>query len=53
MLLLQEERKKIDIEEAKIQAQKRKEAIERAKQQQYYETDRVKGFHVSFTKKLI
>jgi len=41
----EEERKKIDIEEAKIQAQKRKEAIERAKQQQYYETDRVKGFH--------
>lgn len=41
----EEERKKIDIEEAKIQAEKRKKAIDLAKQQQYYETDRVKGFH--------
>lgn len=38
----------IDIEEAKYQAQKRKEAIERAKTLQYYKTDRVKGFHVCF-----
>lgn len=37
----------IDIEEAKYQAQKRKEAIERAKTLQYYKTDRVKGYHVS------
>ncbi|PIK47137.1 putative coiled-coil domain-containing protein [Apostichopus japonicus] len=36
---------KIDIEEAKFQAQKRKEAIEKAKTLQYYQTDRVKGFH--------
>ena len=43
---LQEERKKVDIEEAKYQAQKRKEAIERAKTLQYYQTDRVKTFHV-------
>jgi hypothetical protein len=42
----------IDIEEAKYQAQKRKEAIERAKTLQYYKTDRVKGYHVSKTKKL-
>ena len=41
----EEERKKIDIEEAKLQAQKRKEAIEQAKQQLYYQTDRVKNFH--------
>jgi len=41
----EEERTLIDIEEAKYQAQKRKEAIERAKTQQYYQTDRVKGFH--------
>ncbi|XP_020917240.1 coiled-coil domain-containing protein 173 [Exaiptasia diaphana] len=41
----EEERVKIDIEEAKLQAQKRKEAIERAKTQQYYQTDRVKTFH--------
>ena len=39
------ERQKIDIEEAKLQAEKRKVAIDRAKQLQYYETDRVKGFH--------
>ncbi|XP_052422203.1 cilia- and flagella- associated protein 210-like [Carassius gibelio] len=41
----EEERKQIDIEEAKYQAQIRKEAIEKAKAQQYYQTDRVKGFH--------
>jgi len=41
----EKERKKIDIQEAKLQAEKRKIAIERAKQQQYFETDRVKGFH--------
>lgn len=39
------ERQKFDKEEAKLQAEKRKEAIKRAKQLQYYETDRVKGFH--------
>ncbi|KAI8793239.1 cilia- and flagella- associated protein 210-like [Biomphalaria glabrata] len=39
------ERKEIDIEEAKIQAQLRREAIEKAKTQQYYQTDRVKTFH--------
>ena len=44
----EEERKLIDIEEAKFQAQKRKEAIEKAKTLQYYQTDRVKGFHVSW-----
>lgn len=39
------ERVQIDIEEAKFQAEKRKEAIEKAKTLQYYQTDRVKGFH--------
>ncbi|XP_057293051.1 cilia- and flagella- associated protein 210-like [Hydractinia symbiolongicarpus] len=39
------ERQEIDIAEAKLQAEKRKEAIQRAKQLQYYDTDRVKGFH--------
>uniref|UniRef100_A0A8C7LR28 Cilia and flagella associated protein 210 n=1 Tax=Oncorhynchus mykiss TaxID=8022 RepID=A0A8C7LR28_ONCMY len=43
--LEEDEKKQMDIEEAKYQAQKRKEAIEKAKTQQYYETDRVKGFH--------
>lgn len=41
----EEERKLLDIEEAKYQAQIRKEAIEKSKIQQYYQTDRVKGFH--------
>ncbi|XP_053327765.1 cilia- and flagella- associated protein 210 [Spea bombifrons] len=42
----EEERKKmIDIEEAKYQAERRKEAIENAKLKQYYQTDKVKKFH--------
>uniref|UniRef100_A0A4W4GRC6 Trichohyalin-plectin-homology domain-containing protein n=1 Tax=Electrophorus electricus TaxID=8005 RepID=A0A4W4GRC6_ELEEL len=41
----EEERKQIDTAEAKYQEQKRREAIEKAKAQQYYQTDRVKGFH--------
>ena len=44
------ERVQVDIGEAKFQAQRRKEAIEKAKTLQYYQTDRVKGFHVSTTK---
>lgn len=43
----EEERKQIDLEEAKFQEQKRREAIEKAKTLQYYQIDRVKGFHVS------
>ncbi|XP_053373557.1 cilia- and flagella- associated protein 210-like [Mercenaria mercenaria] len=39
------ERVQIDLEEAKFQAQQRKDAIDKAKTQQYYQTDRVKGFH--------
>ncbi len=38
---------KIDVEEAQFQADKRKEAIEKAKTLLYYQTDRVKQFHVS------
>lgn len=41
------ERLQIDIEEAKYQASQRREAIDKAKTQQYYQTDRVKAFHVS------
>ncbi|KAK3104153.1 hypothetical protein FSP39_024871 [Pinctada imbricata] len=41
----EEERLAIDLEEAKYQAQQRREAIEKAKTQQYYQTDRVKNFH--------
>ena len=37
----------MDAEEAKFQAEKRKEAIERAKTLLYYQTDRIKKFHVS------
>ena len=36
----------MDTEEAMFQAEKRKEAIERAKTLLYYQTDRVKQFHV-------
>jgi len=39
------ERVKLDIEEAKIKAAERRAAIEHAKKLQYYQTDRVKGFH--------
>ena len=44
----EEERVKQDIEEAEYQAERRKEMINQAKTQQYYQTDRVKGFHVSY-----
>lgn len=39
------ELQKIDKEEAKFQQAKRREAIDKAKTLQYYETDRVKEFH--------
>ena len=48
----EEEKKKIDIEEALYQAEKRKAAIEKAKLQQYYQTDRIKELHVSRCKKI-
>ncbi|XP_071330355.1 cilia- and flagella- associated protein 210 [Trachinotus anak] len=41
----EEKRKLTDIEEAKYREQTRKEAIEKAKTQLYYQTDRVKGLH--------
>ena len=43
---LQAERVKVDGEEARYQAERRREAIERAKTHLYYQTDRVKQFHV-------
>lgn len=36
----------IDKEEAEYQAKMRKEAIEKAKTQQFYQTHRVRGLHV-------
>ncbi|KAK7127248.1 hypothetical protein R3I94_018437 [Phoxinus phoxinus] len=42
---MEEEKKRLDIEEEKYQAQIRKEAIEKAETQQHYQTDRVKGLH--------
>lgn len=42
----EEQKKLLDIEEAKYQAEKRKEAITKATAQQFYHTDRVKAFHV-------
>ncbi|XP_029461559.1 coiled-coil domain-containing protein 173 [Rhinatrema bivittatum] len=41
----EEEKKIIDLEEAKYQAEKRREAIENAQLKQYYMNDRVKYFH--------
>ncbi|KAK1902966.1 Coiled-coil domain containing protein 173 [Dissostichus eleginoides] len=41
----EEKRKMIDQEEAKFQQQQREEAIEKAKTQLYYETNRIKGLH--------
>ncbi|XP_078085331.1 cilia- and flagella- associated protein 210 isoform X2 [Mustelus asterias] len=43
----EEEKKQIDIEEAKYMAQKRKESLERAKTLLFYQTDRVKGFNAA------
>ena len=43
----EERRKQIDIEEEKLAAERRREQIEKAKQAQYYQTDRVRTFHVS------
>uniref|UniRef100_A0A3B3RH34 Cilia and flagella associated protein 210 n=1 Tax=Paramormyrops kingsleyae TaxID=1676925 RepID=A0A3B3RH34_9TELE len=41
----EKEREQIDLEEAKYQQEKRKEAIEKSRMQQYYQTDSVKGLH--------
>ncbi|XP_065818447.1 cilia- and flagella- associated protein 210 [Labrus bergylta] len=41
----EEKRKQLDKEEAEYKEQKRKEAIEKAKTQLYFQTDRVKGLH--------
>lgn len=42
----EEKRKLIDIEEAQYREQTRKEAVEKAKTQLYYQTDQVKRLHV-------
>lgn len=44
----EEKRKQLDVEEAKYKQQKRKEAIEKAKTQLFYQTDRVKGLHSAY-----
>lgn len=43
----------IDEEEAKYQEQKTKEAIEKAKTQLYFQTERVKGLHVGINEKIL
>lgn len=43
----EEKRKQMDLEEANYREQKRKEAVKKAEMQLYYQTDRVKGLHVS------
>ena len=45
----EERRKAIDVEEEKLAAERRREHIEKAKQLQYYETDRVRTFHVKIS----
>ena len=42
----EERRKAVDVEEEKFAAERRREQIEKAKQLQYFETDRVRTFHV-------
>ena len=44
----EERRKVLDVEEEKLAAERRREHIEKAKQLQYYQTDRVRTFHVGF-----
>ncbi len=45
----EEERKKnLDLEEEKLAAERRREQIEKAKQLKYYETDRIRTFHVKY-----
>ncbi|XP_054643643.1 cilia- and flagella- associated protein 210 [Dunckerocampus dactyliophorus] len=41
----EDKRNRIDMEEAKYREEQRKEAIEKAKRQLYYQTERVKGLH--------
>ncbi|KAG8559709.1 hypothetical protein GDO81_017422 [Engystomops pustulosus] len=41
----EEEKQKIDLEEAQYQAEKRRQAIENARLKQYYQNDKVKTFH--------
>jgi hypothetical protein len=49
----EEERKKLlDVEEEKLAAERRREQIEKAKQLKYYETDRVRTFHVNINIKI-
>lgn len=43
----EQRRKLLDIEEEKLAAERRREHIEKAKQLKYYETDRVRTFHVN------
>jgi len=43
----EEKRKLLDLEEEKLAAELRREQIEKAKQLKYYDTDRVRTFHVN------
>uniref|UniRef100_A0A8C6UNB5 Coiled-coil domain containing 173 n=1 Tax=Neogobius melanostomus TaxID=47308 RepID=A0A8C6UNB5_9GOBI len=44
----EERRKQLDLEEAKYKEEKRKEAIEKAETQLFYQTDRIKGLHGAY-----
>ena len=41
------DKQRIDVQEAQFQARKRKEAIDKAKTDQYFDSDRLKTFKVS------
>ncbi|XP_061413344.1 cilia- and flagella- associated protein 210 [Lethenteron reissneri] len=41
----EEARKRLDVEEAKFQAEQRRQALERARTLQYHQTERVRGLH--------
>ena len=46
MTQTKERRRAVDLEEAKLQAEKRRQAIQRARQLQYQQTDRIKSLQV-------
>lgn len=43
---LEQERLAVDLEHEKLMAEERRKALDKAKLQQYHETDKVKSFHV-------
>ena len=48
----EEQRKGVDLEHEKFMAEERKKQLEQAKLLQYYDTDKIKTFHVCIIKNL-